>query len=354
MTFNTHNISSQLPNGQTKFAATSRPGNPAELTNWVRTAETLGFDRIGIADSPALYRDVWISSVHVAQATNVLPFGPWVTNPISRHPVVTASAALSLNELAPGRVCIGIGTGNSGVYNLGRKASSINRLVAYVNALRSLFESGNAVYSGGECRLKWDVSPQKIPIYIAAHGSKMLNIAGQLADGVIIGSGATPEVAIQAYAALGEGANKVGRTLRDLDIWWSIPFTIQHSATPLLDPQGGAAREANYLARYTLEGKFIPDEYKEGIKQLALVYDISTHGRPTQNQLETYDRLAQKFGVKEYLTYRFSGLSGTPEGIIEKIRRNQDAGIVQYSINLPDHDRISRLSDIMGSVISRL
>ena len=110
---------------QIKFAATSRPGDPRELTDWVRRAESLGFDRIGIADSPALYRDVWVSSVQIAQATTSIPFGPWVTNPISRHPVVTASAALSVNELAPGRVYVGIGTGNSGVYNLGKKASRI-------------------------------------------------------------------------------------------------------------------------------------------------------------------------------------------------------------------------------------
>ena len=345
---------SHLQDKETKFAATSRPGNPVELAKWVKVAEMLGFDRIGIADSPALYRDVWISSVHVAHATTVIPFGPWVTNPISRHPVVTASAALSLNELAPGRACVGIGTGNSGVYNLGKKSSTVNHLKLYVEALQSLFQSGYAVYYGKECHLKWGLRPQKIPIYMAAHGSKMLNLAGQLADGVIIGAGATPEVAIQAYAALGEGANKVGRTLGDLDIWWSIPFNIQHSPTPVLDPQGGAAREANYLARYTLEGKFIPDQHKEGIKQLALVYDISTHGRPTQNQLETYDRLAQKFGVKDYLADRFAGLSGTPEEIIEIIKRNQNAGIDQYSINIPDDDRIGRLSDIMTSVISRL
>ena len=44
-----------------KFAATSRPGSPVELVEWVRAAEELGYHRIGIADSPALYREVWMS-----------------------------------------------------------------------------------------------------------------------------------------------------------------------------------------------------------------------------------------------------------------------------------------------------
>ena len=339
---------------QIKFAATSRPGDPRELTDWVKRAESLGFDRIGIADSPALYRDVWVSSVQIAQATTAIPFGPWVTNPISRHPVVTASAALSVNELAPGRVYVGIGTGNSGVYNLGKKASRIDQLRSYIETLRSLFQHGVAIYDKRECRLNWHSRPATIPIYVAAHGSKTLNLAGQLADGVVIGTGATPEVAIQALACLHNGANQVGRDPNEIDIWWSVPFNIRHGPSLPIDLQGGAARESNYLARYTLEGKFIPEQYKEGIKKLALAYDISTHGRPTQDQLEKYDRLALEFGVKDYLTNRFSGLTGTSDEIIETIKINRKAGIRQYSINIPDVDRTLRLADMMDSVISKL
>ena len=185
-----------------KFAATSRPGNPSDLIDWVTAAENLGYHRIGVADSPALYREVWVSVAQVALNTSKIPFGPWVTNPISRHPVVTASAALSLNELAPGRVCIGIGTGNSGVYNLGHKASQISEIRAYVETLRSLFNSGHAIHHGRVCRLNWHSKPAGIPIYLAAHGSRMLNLAGQIADGVVIGSGAIPEIATQALACL--------------------------------------------------------------------------------------------------------------------------------------------------------
>ena len=136
-----------------KFAATSRPGPRDELVEWVQAAESLGYHRIGVADSPALYRDLWVSLTHVALNTHRLPFGPWVTNPVTRHPVVTASAASALAEIAPGRVCIGVGSGNSGVYNAGRRAATLASLREYVTTLRSLLTTGEAEYRGGTARL---------------------------------------------------------------------------------------------------------------------------------------------------------------------------------------------------------
>ena len=335
-----------------KFAATSRPGSPAELVEWVRAAEELGYHRIGIADSPALYREVWVSLAQVALNTSKLPFGPWVTNPVTRHPVVTASAAAALEELAPGRVCIGVGSGNSGVYNAGRRASSLAALREYVIALRALLEKGEAVYQGGMARLRW--GSKQVPIYVAAHAQGSLRLAGELADGVIIGAGTTPEVVKGSLEALAQGARFAGRDPKSIDAWWSVPFNLRHNDEEFLDPQGGPAREANYLNRFTLEGKFIPEQYKEGIKALAGAYDLSTHGRPSPEQLTKYDELAQEYGVKDYLTARFGGISGTPDQCIDKLNRNAAMGVSQYSINLPDAKRPERLRRMMEEVISRL
>ncbi|MCZ6535275.1 MAG: LLM class flavin-dependent oxidoreductase [Chloroflexi bacterium] len=335
-----------------KFAATSRPGAPQDLVQWVREAEDLGYDRIGIADSPALYREAWVSVTQVALNTSKVPFGPWVTNPVTRHPVVTASAAVAVDELAQGRVCIGIGSGNSGVYNAGRKASSVAALREYVLALRALLEEGEAVYQGGPARLRWAKKP--IPIYMAAHAERSLRLAGEVADGVVIGAGTTPEVVKGSLEALADGARSAGRDTRDIDVWWSVPFNLRMSERSALDPQGGPAREANYLARFTLEGKFIPEQHKEGIKMLAAAYDLTTHGRPTSEQLERYDRLAQDLGVRDYLLERFGGISGTPDECIEKLKRNAEMGVTQYSINLPDSDRPARLRRMRKLVISKL
>ena len=119
-----------------------------------------------------------------------------------------------------------------------------------------------------------------------------------------------------------------------------------------MDPQGGPAREANYLNRFTLKGKFVPKKYWEGIRALADAYDLSTHGRPTPEQLRTYDTLAEEYGVREYLTERFGGISGTAEQCIDKLRKNAALGVRQYSINVPDANRPQRLRQMMDKVIS--
>ncbi len=336
-----------------KFAATSRPGHHAEVVEWVQAAEALGYHRIGIADSPALYRDIWVSLTHVALNTRRLPFGSWVTNPVTRHPVVTASAASALAEIAPGRVCIGIGSGNSGVYNAGRRASTLASLREYVTALRALLTSGEAEFQGGTARLSWPTRENRIPIYMAAHARGSLRLAGELADGVVIGTGTTPEVVEGSLQALAEGARIAGRNPNDIDVWWSVPFNLRDTEEEEIDPQGGPAREANYLNRFTLEGKFVPEQYWEGIRALAAAYDLSTHGRPTPEQLRRYDALAVEYGVRDYLLVRFGGISGTAEQCIEKLRRNAAIGVRQYSINVPDEDRPKRLRRMMEEVIRR-
>lgn len=336
-----------------KFAATSRPGHHDEVVEWVQAAEALGYHRIGIADSPALYRDIWVSLTHVALNTRRLPFGSWVTNPVTRHPVVTASAASALAEIAPGRVCIGIGSGNSGVYNAGRRAASLASLREYVTTLRSLMTADEAEYQGGTARLRWPARDQKIPIYMAAHARGSLRLAGEIADGVVIGAGTTPEVVKASLNALAEGARIAGRDPNDIDVWWSVPFNPHATDDEELDPQGGPAREANYLNRFTLKGKFVPKQYWDGIRALANAYDLSTHGRPTPEQLRRYDTLAEEYGVREYLLERFGGISGTAEECIDKLRQNAAIGVHQYSINVPDENRPQRLRRMMEEVISR-
>ena len=335
-----------------KFAATSRPGTPQDTIEWVRAAEGLGYHRIGIADSPALYRETWVSATLVALNTRRVPFGPWVTNPVSRHPVVTASAAATIDDLAPGRVSIGIGSGNSGVYNLGRRASPLAVLREYVLAVRALLQEGKASYRGGTARLPW--ARRSIPIYMAALAQGSLRLAGEVADGVVLGTGTSPKVVEASLEILAQGARAAGRDPDDIDVWWSIPFDLRDESEGALDPQGGAAREANYLARFTLEGKFIPDEHKEGIRRLAQAYDLTTHGRPTLEQLESYDGLAREYGVKEYLEGRFGGISGTADECVERVRELAKLGVNQFSINLPDTDRPGRLKRIMEQVIGRV
>ena len=77
---------------------------------------------LGISDSQSICRDVYVTLGHCAANTERIRLGPRVITPVTRHPAVAASAAATLEELAPGRTMVGIGSGDSAAYNIGAKA----------------------------------------------------------------------------------------------------------------------------------------------------------------------------------------------------------------------------------------
>src|SRR5262245_45097305 len=119
-----------------QFGFSISPGDPLDVAHEAAEAEALGYDRIGIWDSPALFREPWVVLSALATTTQRIMVGTWVTNPLTRHPVVTASAAASLDDLAPGRVFIGIGSGDTGVLHLGLRAAPLVQLKRYALAVR--------------------------------------------------------------------------------------------------------------------------------------------------------------------------------------------------------------------------
>src|SRR5712692_8980825 len=91
---------------------------PETLTGWgelCREAEDSGFDWLGVADSQSVFRELYVALTLAALNTSRVRLGPLVTNPLTRHLVVTASAVSSIDELAGGRVVLGIGSGDSAI-----------------------------------------------------------------------------------------------------------------------------------------------------------------------------------------------------------------------------------------------
>jgi 5,10-methylenetetrahydromethanopterin reductase len=188
-----------------RFGFSVTPGPPDGVAAEAAEAEAMGFDRIGVWDSPALFREPWVTLGAMARATERVRLGTWVTNPLSRHPVVTASAAATVDDLAPGRVSIGIGAGGTGVWHLGMKTAGLDDLEEYVLAVRALLAEGEAEYRGETVRLPW-AAGRRIPIVVSAHGPRALRTAGKVGDGVIVGLGVTPEVVSGSLALVEEGA----------------------------------------------------------------------------------------------------------------------------------------------------
>ena len=108
-----------------EFGYSVTPGPPQGVAEESAAAEALGYDRIGIWDSPALFREPWVTLTATALTTERAAIGLWVTNPLSRHPAATAASAASVDDLAPGRTYIGIGSGGTGAWHLGYHTASL-------------------------------------------------------------------------------------------------------------------------------------------------------------------------------------------------------------------------------------
>jgi 5,10-methylenetetrahydromethanopterin reductase len=141
--------------------------------------------------------------------TSRLHLGPGVTNPLTRHPVATASAILSLDEASQGRAELVVGTGYSSAYIIGRKAATRASMRQATDLWRSIFQGRTTELGGLEINLT-PPRPQ-LPIYLAATGPKMLQLAGEIADGVLIQVGAAPGTVAWALEQVEIGMQRAGR-----------------------------------------------------------------------------------------------------------------------------------------------
>lgn len=310
-----------------------RPPETDSFARWCRHAEELDFDAVFIADSQSLYRELYVSSAICAMETSEIVFGPCVTNPVTRHPAVAASAIGTISELSGGRAFWGIATGDSAVLNLGLKPAKLAEMREYILAVRGMLEEGSAEYNGKNNRLSWHKS--RVPIHIAAEGPRTLRLAGEVADGVIIGTGFIPEVIADTLTYIDEGARKSGRRVEDLDLWWLVDAHVDGDGERAReDIRTSLAASAHHSFAFTLEGKRIPTELESGIRALRDGYKTSEH-----NVIEKGNNaaLVDEYGLRDYLADRFA-IVGTPEECRKRLEDLGNMGVTGLRINnaLPD------------------
>ncbi|MEU6719057.1 LLM class flavin-dependent oxidoreductase [Nonomuraea sp. NPDC046802] len=174
-----------------------------QIAEEVRRAERHGFDVAWIADSQLLWRDVYAAMAVAATRTERIALATAVTNVVTRHPTVVASGINTVAELAPGRVILGLGTGDSSVKPMGVRPSKRAELRAAIEQIRALLGGGEWQY--GERRLRLRDAGGPVPVHIAASGPRTLELAGEIADGVVTLAGISPETLAQTRQAVLKG-----------------------------------------------------------------------------------------------------------------------------------------------------
>lgn len=194
------------------------PEEPAAKIGYLaKLAEDVGFDTVWITDHYN-NRDVYTTLAVVSLLTNRVRLGTGVTNPYTRNVAVTASSIGAINELSGGRAILGIGPGDKATFDIMgiEWDKPLTRVREAVSAIRALLARERVSQAGMKgAQLKFD--PGKIPIYLGAQGPKMLELAGTVADGVLINA-SHPEDFKFAVPVIRQGAEKAGRRPQDVQI----------------------------------------------------------------------------------------------------------------------------------------
>ena len=193
----------------------------ADLLDVAVEAETLGFRWLWVNDD-RLERDPFTVLAAIAQRTERIRLGPGVTNPYSRHPALLATGIATLDELSGGRAVLGLGAGGTNHRALAiERTAPAAALREAIGLIRTLLDGGTATVDGRvvrarEARLDFAPPRRGIEIYVGSRGPRVLELAGALADGVIVGNVATTQGWTYAVDRVTTGAASAGRDPADI------------------------------------------------------------------------------------------------------------------------------------------
>ncbi|MEA2125526.1 MAG: coenzyme F420-dependent glucose-6-phosphate dehydrogenase, partial [Solirubrobacteraceae bacterium] len=211
------------------YKASAEQFGPAQLLDLALEAERAGLDAIAISDHFQPWRHhgghgpaalPWLGAI-AARAEGAF-IGTSVLTPTLRYqPAIIAQAFATLGCLAPGRIFLGIGTGEAMNETpvTGDAFPPIKerrrRLSEAIKLIRALWEGERVDFEGDYYRTEkatiYDRPDQPVPIYVAASGPLAAKLAGRAGDGLIVTSGKDPELYAKLTAAMEEGAEGAGR-----------------------------------------------------------------------------------------------------------------------------------------------
>src|SRR5436190_9780941 len=191
-----------------------------ELMALIQRIEAAGFDGAGILDSQMISRDTFVVLGQAAAHTSRLTLFPAVTNPFTRHASVLAGGIQTVEELAPGRVKFVIGTGYTSASTIGRKPATLADMRACIATVKALLAGKTVEFDGAPGRLPF-TSGRNIPVIMAASGFKAIELAAEVADGVLLLVGFNRGIVETALEHLDRGAKRSGRRVEDLEVIWA-------------------------------------------------------------------------------------------------------------------------------------
>jgi alkanesulfonate monooxygenase SsuD/methylene tetrahydromethanopterin reductase-like flavin-dependent oxidoreductase (luciferase family) len=296
-----------------------------EFMDFVSRAEDMGFDPLLFSDTVSLSHFRILDPIPLmtlaAQATKTASVGTCVTNPLTRHLSVTANTFATVDHIAGGRTVLGIGSGDTALYLLGKKFVNLAGMRESLTVLRALLNGIPVTFEGQELRSNW-VKPD-LPIFLAADGPKMLALGGELADGLIVGAGLSEEVIDWVRARVSEGEIRAGRERGSTPIWVDgiVNFGPDREAVRVATRPRMCTR-ANHNFRVAYHA--VPDEHLAGVRNFRENYNETDVGFRNQNAERVTDYLLDRFGIV-----------GTEADVIGRFEAIADQGVETFLVAMP-------------------
>lgn len=299
-------------------------GHVVRYQEWARAAEAQGFDLIGYGDSQCLLPELTVALAATATVTERVLLAPTVTNPVTRHPAVAASAFGALQQLSGGRARYCAGTGDSAVWTVGERPAKVDDFAEYCQAFRALVSGRTARWRGKDLHMEWDVPP--VPLWMSAEGPRMLRLAGQLADGVLLGAGLTEDIARDHVGRVRAAAVEHGRDPDDIEIWaFAKLYLCDDEERAWHDLAWTLAASANHVFRRDMASKYVPDRHVDALHNLLASYAGHEHNALVHPATHNAS-LVRDHDLCEFLGPRFL-VAGSASRIVERLDELASWGI---------------------------
>ena len=301
-----------------------------ELITLIQDIEAAGFDGVGILDSQLLCRDTFVTLGLAAARTSRLALFPAVTNPFTRHDSVLAGAIQTVEEVAPGRVKVVIGTGFTSANTIGRRAATLAEMRACITTLRKLLAGVAVDFGKTSGRLAY-AAGRPIPVLMAASGPKAIELAGEVADGVMLSVGFHRGIVDAVLGHLAVGARRAGRRIEDLEIMWAVRVgtaattaEARRQARPTVVHQAILSPRAHWLPHtgLTLPRFDIPPEVRT-------IYPDLAHARDWEHAIAATSFVPDEIIGQLCDTF---GLVGTAEDCTQRIVEMAGAGVTNLFV----------------------
>ena len=271
-----------------------------------RRAEAAGYESVWVTHG--LGRDSFLVLAAYAAATTTLRLGNGVVPIYPRHPVAMAQAALTLSELSGGRFTLGVGVSHreSMEAMLGLALTEpLAVMREYVAVLRGALGAG-AAFEGRHFKVRWSLAlperPAPPPVYLAALSRKMLELAGEIADGAILWLCPPTYVREVAVPALERGRKRAGKTLDGFEIVAAVPLAVTD------DPRAARAAFSGELARYLVLPFYRAMLEASGLGEGVRAFDRD--GAVPDALVDALGALGEAAGARAYVdAYRRAGVT---------------------------------------------